>query len=222
MSAPARPRNRAATRAARADRSTSTTWILVGAGVVVAFAALLALALAGENTDTPPDVADVAVAGDPLPPLDNPANDAAVGAPAPALVGTGIDREPLDVTPGDGTPKILVFLAHWCPVCQAEVPMLRDWVDGGGLGDDVEMIAISTGVDPLQPNYPATEWLESEGWDLPALLDDTTSPAANAYGLTAYPTFVAIDADGNVVRRVSGALDPAEVDTLVDAARAGL
>ena len=38
----------------------------------------------------------------------------------------------------DGRPKIVVFLAHWCPHCQAEVPRLVDWFGENGVPDDVD------------------------------------------------------------------------------------
>lgn len=223
MSTPAAPRTRTSTaaRAAQAGEGSKRTWILVGVGLVVAFAAILAIALASEETDDTEAVAEVDVAGDALPLFDDPADDSAAGQPAPTLSGTGLDGEPLEIDPGDGTPKVIAFFAHWCPVCQDEVPLLVDWIEGGGVPEGVEFYGVSTGVDPARGNYPPSAWFRREGWEQPTLVDDSGSPAARAYGLTAYPYFVALDAEGDVVRRATGALPVAGVEELFAAARDG-
>lgn len=223
MSTPAAPRTRTSTaaRAARAGEGSKKTWIFVGVGLVVAFAAILAVALASEETDSSEAVAEVTVSGDALPLFDDPADDPAVGQPAPALSGTGLDGQPLEITPGDGTPKVIAFFAHWCPVCQTEVPLLVDWVDDGLVPEGSELVAVSTGVDPARGNYPPGAWFRREGWEQPTLVDDSTSPAARAYGLAAYPYLVAVDGEGNVVQRVSGAQPRDVVELLFAAARDG-
>ncbi|HSL58066.1 MAG TPA: TlpA disulfide reductase family protein [Acidimicrobiales bacterium] len=223
MSTPAAPRTRSssAARAARAGEGSHRTWIFVGVGLVVVFAAILAVALATEETSSTAAVAEVTVTGDPLPLFTEPTDDPAIGLPAPALSGTGIDDEPLEITPGDGTAKVITFFAHWCPVCQTEVPLLVDLLDEGGLPDDVELVAVSTGVDPARGNYPPGAWFAREGWEEPTLVDDTQSPAGRAFGLSAYPYYVAVDAEGNVVQRSSGAISMEQVQQLAAAAAAG-
>jgi hypothetical protein len=67
-------------------------------------------------------------------------------------------------------------------------------------------------VAETRPNYPPSEWLESEGWTPPVLLDDTEYAVGDVFGLTAFPFWVFVNADGTVAGRLTGAL-PAEAIT---------
>ena len=50
----------------------------------------------------------------------------------PRWTGQSFDGTPLAINPGDGKPKLVVFVAHWCPHCQAEVPrVLVQWMASG-------------------------------------------------------------------------------------------
>ena len=89
---------------------------------------------------------------------------------------------------------------------------MQQWVDDGGLPTDVDLVTVSTAADERRPNYPPADWLASEGWTAPVLADDGGQTAAEAAGLTAFPFFVAVDADGDVVVRASGELTPAQLD----------
>ena len=109
---------------------------------------------------------------------------------------------------------MLLFLAHWCPHCQAEVPLVQDWVDGGNLPADVELISISTSIDPNRPNYPPDEWLRTEGWTAPVITDESGA-VADAYGLSAFPYWVFVNADGTVAGRLTGELTTDQLDQIV-------
>lgn len=130
---------------------------------------------------------------------------------APALRGTGFDGAPVEIAPGDGRAKLLVFVAHWCPHCRREVPRLVKYDVPHG----VDLYAISTSVDKKRPNYPPSDWLAREGWTAPVLRDDAAGTAAEAYGLEGFPYFVAVRADGTIAARVSGELDEARFNALV-------
>lgn len=154
------------------------------------------------------------VTGEPLSPLDDPASDPAVGAPAPAFTAATFSGERITVQPGQDGPMILLFLAHWCPHCQREVPVVQDWIDAGGLPDDVQLYAVATAIDESRPNYPPDAWLEREGWTPTTVVDDPSSSLAQAYGLTAFPYWVLVDADGTVTGRLTGALPPDQLDQI--------
>jgi len=155
------------------------------------------------------DLPAATVDGAALQPADDPQNDPAVGQPAPRIDGYGADRQP--VTLADSGPAILVFLAHWCPICQDEVPELRDWYTS--YDGDVQLAAIATSLQPSRSNYPASSWLERERFTVPTVYD-TDGTVEQAYGITAYPAFVLIDRDGNVTARLEGAVPTDTLDAI--------
>lgn len=159
----------------------------------------------------------VEVVGDDLAPY-NDQSDGAVGLLIPEITGSSFDGDSVLIK-RDGKPKILLFLAHWCPHCQKEVPLVRDWIKEKGSPEGVELISVSTTTFQERPNYPPSKWLEGENWPLPVLADDSESTTARAYGLSAFPFFVAVDADGKVVARASGELTPEQIEDLVAKAR---
>ncbi len=153
-------------------------------------------------------VADTARRGDgtALPALASDGPDPAVGTMAPTLVGSAFDGSPVAVKPG--RPTLVIFLAHWCPHCQREVPVLTQWQKSGGVPDGVDVIGVATGTDTSAPNYPPSQWLTNEQFPFPVMADSDTFAAATAFGLPSYPYFVVLDANGKVVLRTTGEIDP--------------
>lgn len=144
--------------------------------------------------------------------------DPAIGVTAPALAGARFDGAPLRID-ADGRPKVLVFLAHWCPHCQREVTSLAAWLAENGTPEDVDIYGIATATSPDRPNYPPSDWLRREGFTPPTLADDKAGSAAQAYGLSAFPFFVAVNTDNHVVARRSGVLPVEQFEALLDEAR---
>jgi thiol-disulfide isomerase/thioredoxin len=161
----------------------------------------------------------VTVDGTALPSFEGTDDDPAVGMLAPTLSGLSPEGEPVTVG-GDGQPTLIAYLAHWCPHCQAELPVLVELAESGAF-DGIRTVAVLTGTNADAPNYPPVPWLDREGWTGDVLLDDAASTAAAAHGLSSYPFLVALDADGAVVARTSGELPADDVRALVDAALTG-
>jgi thiol-disulfide isomerase/thioredoxin len=159
---------------------------------------------------------EVVIDGDALPTFAPGGDDPAEGSPAPELTGHALDGSSSSIAPGE--PTIVAFLAHWCPHCQAELPVLVSEAEDGTF-DGVRMVAVLTGTNPDAPNFPPGEWLEREGWTGDVVLDDRASSAAVAFGLSSYPYLVAIDGEGNVVGRRAGELPADDLAELADAAR---
>jgi thiol-disulfide isomerase/thioredoxin len=151
-----------------------------------------------------PHEATVEVSGDNLPPLEDPNNDAAIGSPAPALAGTNYQGEPVEVQPGADGPTMVVFLAHWCPHCNDEIPVLNEWRDSGQIPDNLRIVGVSTAASDQRPNYPPSEWLVEKDWQWDVIADSPDARALEAYGVTGFPFFALLDAEGNVVYRGSG------------------
>ena len=163
----------------------------------------------------------VTIEGQILDPLGDPSADSAIGAPAPLLRGFSFDGRPVTIEPGDGRSYMVVFLAHWCPHCNAEVPRLIEWKNMGMVPDGLEVVGVSTGVAADRPNYPPSEWIVEKKWPWSVMADSVTQDAAMAYGVSGYPFFTIIGADGTVKLRASGEKSIEEIDALVDAALAG-
>lgn len=195
--------------------------VALGAIALVVVIGIAIAAGGGDSSDSTlpadaPAFGPVVVEGTPLPTLGEGA-DPAVGAPAPTAEGLGPDDEPTTVgQPGE--PTLVVFLAHWRPHCQAELPRQVDLMADGSL-DGVRMVAVLTGTDAKAPNFPPVAWLEREGWAGEVLLDDDELTAATAFGRSGYPFLVALDADGTVVDRRSGERTPEEILAIAAAAR---
>lgn len=221
-------------------RSTSTSSrrsLYVIAGVVAVVLLALGVALvagSGGDDDTATDTTSDAtgsgggdaaavsddtpatVDGTPLPPLPSGGSDPATGTAMPTLSGTTLDGEAITI-PEPGRPTMILFLAHWCPHCQAELPNLVTMAEQGQL-DDVRPVIVATGTDEAAPNYPPGPWIEDEGWDGNVILDDEQYSAGDAYGLTGYPYLVLVDTDGNVIARASGELGLEGLLTFVEQA----
>lgn len=232
------PRGKAASqrsrRAARRKRSLPTAWLWVGVGVVAVVALILAFTLTGEDevkqgtgSTVPgsgpvqvPDSQPVTITGTPLVPYDSQLNDPAVGQQAPTLQGFSFDGTPVTVSAEEG-PYMLVFLAHWCPHCNREIPVLLQWKAAGAVPDGLRVIGVATAVDPTLENYPPASWIEQSGWDWPVLADQFTQArapgmAANAFGAQGWPSFVVVGADGKVLVRHSGEIAAADLQVLLD------
>ena len=211
-------RGKTATDPAPERRTIPTVWLIVGVvAVVVVIAAVVAIVASGGNdTKTAAGIEEtrpVTVSGTPLPSFVSTSDDPAVGTVAPTLTGASFDGTPVTVKPGK--PTVVVFLAHWCPHCQREVPVLTQWAADGGVPAGMDVIGVATGTTPDRPNYPPSDWLEREKFPFPVMADSSDYDAANAYGLSAFPYFVVLDSKGQVVSRASGELDPTTLTTML-------
>lgn len=218
-----RARSSAVNKAAKAGDGSKKIWIIAGVVVVIAFAGVMAIALAGEETASDVhenQIADVTVDGDSVPVANPDDPTAAAGTPAPELSGTSLTGEPMTIA-NDGTPRVIGFFTHWCQFCQAEVPEVSDWWNAGNAPDDVEVVAVNTSVQRTSGNYPPTDWYEREDWNVPTLLDDGVDSASSAYGLSGYPYWVVVDTEGQVLYQRSGQIGISELERLIDLARTG-
>ncbi len=117
-----------------------------------------------------------------------------------------------DVTNG-GKPAVLNFWTTWCPYCLEEMPdfdeVYADYKDkvsfymidvNGGGNDDID---------------EAKEYVEREGYSFPVYFD-TDLTAATKYSVSAFPTTVIIDSDGNVVYNNAGAMSKDNLTSILD------
>ena len=197
----------------------------VGAGLVaVAALAVLAVNLATEEQEGTEAEAflspDVTVSGAPLSPFSNTAPDSSVGIVAPEITSADFSGVPGSIE-HDGTPKLIVFLAHWCEHCQREVPAVQSWINANGIPEGVEFVSVATSISEIRPNYPPDAWLQREGWTQRVLVDDPAGRIAQAYGLTSFPYYVALNGSGEVQGRLAGVQDTSTVAAILATLAAG-
>jgi cytochrome c biogenesis protein CcmG, thiol:disulfide interchange protein DsbE len=191
---------------------------LVALAVVVGLAASPALASVSQREFS----TKVKVKGKALKPSDaiGSADDPAIGKTPPSLTGQGFDGQRV-VVANDGKPRAIVFLAHWCPHCQREVPLIVDLAKQGKL-DGLEVDAVTTSTSENYPNYPPSKWLKREHWPFsPVLADDHKFRAFTAFGGRAFPYFVLVGADGKVAGRAEGEASSADIIQAVSRLLAG-
>jgi thiol-disulfide isomerase/thioredoxin len=203
---------------AKTGRNLSTLWWILGGVVGLGLIVFLAISIAGEEeVDDSIGFGEITMEGDLLPALDDPLNDVALGTAAPTVSGADWDGNSYSISP-DGTPKLVVLLAHWCPHCQAEVPVVQQWLDDGGLPEGVDIYSLTVATDRLRPNWPPQDWLVEEGWTVPVIMDDEIGTAAAGYGMVGTPMYVVLDGDNNVLQRISGEIGAAGLETLAQIA----
>lgn len=205
-----------------------TWWLFAGVGALVVIALAIAVWSSSGNDKvtqgsggTAAETQPVTVVGTPLPPPPESGADTAIGLPAPTLKGYTFDGSPIDITPGGGRAKMVVFLAHWCPHCNREIPVILRWAATGGVPANLDIVAVSTAVSAQRDNYPPSKWIVDKQWTYPVMADNSNNDAAGAYGVTGFPSFTIVGPDGTVKLRSSGELAETQLDGLVASALAG-
>ncbi len=193
---------------------------MLGLGLIV----WLAFAIAGEEgVDEASAFGVVTVEGESLPFFDASGADPAVGQTAPVVTGNDWNGNEYTIGPSD-TAKIVAMMAHWCPHCQAELPVINQWVADGGLPDGVELYGATVLTNRLRDGstWPPGKWLDESGWTSPALLDDESGSIVAAYGLTSTPTYLVLGPDNENLGRISGEVGVAGLDALAAMAASSL
>ena len=192
----------------------------------------------GLDLPEPPDEADstaslpqamadatrpVEVIGDslPVPQTADISADPAVGTPAPVLIGEDYEGNPVRIDAAADGPTMVVILAHWCPYCNAEIPILNNLRDQGLIPEDVNVVAISSAVNPDRSNFPPDQWLTDMEWTWPVLADGIDVDrqvfiGSDAFGVSGVPFTVLINSDGSVAARWAGERDSAETVYLLE------
>ncbi len=181
--------------------------------LIAAFGVAMALTGSGGPAEAT-EIAPVTITGDALLAFPAPGEaDAGVGSTAPQVSGVDFDGNAVDLLSEDSS-TIVVFLAHWCPHCRREVPVLVDEL-GGSLPDGVRLIGVATATRDTEANYPPSAWLDSEDWPFDVLVDSKDFEAAAAYGVNSFPAFAVVGPDGALLARGSGELSAEALQELV-------
>src|ERR1041385_6942568 len=156
--------------AVAAARKRQPPWLWIGVAAVVVILAVAALVSSGGSDSQKNKTAagveqtrPVTVSVTPLPQLPQSGDDPAVGQEIPEAKGQSFDGTPVDIR-NDGRPKLILFVAHWCPHCQKEVPLLTDYLKSHKLPGGVDLYTVATATSSARPNYPPSGWLSKVGW----------------------------------------------------------
>ena len=216
---------------AQKSQPSNGKWVVLAIVAAIAAALLVAVVVGGSDDEgsgtanslpggdvLTQENQPVVIEGTVLESLGDEAIDPMLGQVAPTLNGATFDGSGVSVTPGDGQAYMIVFLAHWCPHCNREVPRLIEWQASGAVPSELQVVGVSTAVASDRPNYPPSQWVVDKGWTWPILADSSSREAAEAYGVSGFPFFVIVGADGTVKARVSGEVEiPALTQIVSDA-----
>ncbi len=205
-------------------------WVAVG--VIVAIGIVFVIVSAGgddttkkssdnSNSSNSKEFGTVTVSGTALPQFPDRGSDPAVGETIPTVTGENFAGQPVTIQPS-GKPQLIVFLAHWCPHCNAEAPNLASYLQDPGLPDGVDLTIVPTGSRSDAPEWPPSQWVaDMKLDDATALVDSEEQQTAAAFGLTSYPFMVMVDQDGQVVARRAGEQADGFFGRVFDALAAG-
>lgn len=162
------------------------------------------------------ETSELLLSGESLVQLDDSGSDPAIGVAAPVITGQQFDGSEITIGGQSDGPTMLVFLAHWCPHCNDEIPEMNQLRDGGELPADLDVVGVSTAVAPDRENYPPSEWIVEKDWTWPVLADSESADAFIQYGGSGFPFSVILDSDGNVLGRKAGSSSAAQIDAWID------
>ncbi|MFL2710721.1 MAG: TlpA family protein disulfide reductase [Candidatus Actinomarina sp.] len=190
-------------------------FIIAGAVVLVlGLAIAIGVTLSSEPVAAGLPEGEISVVGDSLPQYAGENDDnVALGLAAPTFSAPDQNSEIFQLEK-NGNSKALLFLAHWCGYCQQEVPVVQRFIDSNGVPPGIDVIAVATSIDRGRDNYPPQEWLEREGWSETQIYD-LDREIGEAYGLNAFPYWVFLDKDLNVLARRTGNLPEDMVGALL-------
>lgn len=199
----------------RGRKLVNKNFIIAGSVLlVIGLAVAIGVSLVDEPLDGNLPEGETAIEGDFLPEFAGENDDnIARGLQAPVFSGPNENSEIVSLEK-NGNAKVLLFLAHWCGYCQKEVPEVQEYIDLIGIPDGVEVIAVATSIDRARDNYPPHDWLKEEGWS-EAQIYDLDREIGTAYGLNAFPYWVFLDKELNVVARRTGNLPQDQVGQLL-------
>ena len=107
-----------------------------------------------------------------------------------------------------GKPIVVNFWATWCTYCVREMP---DFQAAYEKYPDVQFVMVNVTDGYYETIDSAKQFVKEKGFTFPIFFD-TESSAVTAYGITAYPQSLFIDANGNLVAQARGMIDLATLE----------
>ena len=216
----------------KASSGDSMRTILYVVLVVVGIAGAVALGTSGGSSDTttdtvvtvpggvqPAEYQKVSSTGGMLAPLPESGADTETGKSVAVLKGFDLQGRPVTIDPaGEGKATMVVFLAHWCPHCNREIPVLNKWRESGEVPTGLRVVGITTGSKADQANWPPSKWMTAMKWPFEVMADSEAQEAAAAYGVAGYPFIAFVGANGKITARTSGEIPVEQLQIYANAA----
>ena len=216
----------------KAGSGDSIRTILYVVLVVVGIAGAVALGTSGGSSDTttdtvvtvpggvqPAEYQKVSSTGGMLAPLPESGADTETGKSVAVLKGYDLQGRPISIDPaGEGKATMVVFLAHWCPHCNREIPVLNKWRESGEVPTGLRVVGITTGSKADQANWPPSKWMTAMKWPFEVMADSEAQEAARAYGVGGYPFMAFVGANGKITARTSGEIPVEQLQIYANAA----
>jgi cytochrome c biogenesis protein CcmG, thiol:disulfide interchange protein DsbE len=144
---------------------------------------------------------------------------ARAGDAAPSLDLQDLKGAPHKLEEFRGKPVVLNFWATWCVPCAAEMPLLSEMQTQ--YKDKILFIAASIDDDDVKPEIAA--FVKKHKGDALTVMTGATLDNLQDFGVAqAMPGTVFIDAQGNIVDRVSGALKRDDLESRLQKLAAGI
>ena len=216
----------------KASSGDSMRTILYVVLVVVGIAGAVALGTSGGSSETstdtvvtvpggvqPAEYQKVSSTGGMLAPLPESGADTETGKSVAVLKGYDLQGRPVTIDPaGEGKATMVVFLAHWCPHCNREIPVLNKWRESGEVPTGLRVVGITTGSKADQANWPPSKWMTAMKWPFEVMADSEAQEAAAAYGVAGYPFIAFVGANGKITARTSGEIPVEQLQIYANAA----
>lgn len=119
-----------------------------------------------------------------------------------------VDGKEVSLSDFKGKPVVVNFWASWCPPCKVEMPYFNDVYKE--LGDEVQFMMVNLVDGSRETVDTAKAFIKDNGYEFPVFFD-TDQNAAIAYGIYSIPTSIFIDAEGKVVRSITGTMTKADL-----------
>jgi len=134
---------------------------------------------------------------------------ARAGDAAPALELRDLQGAQHTLADYYGKPVLLNFWATWCVPCAAEMPLLSEMQNR--YQDKIVFLAVSVDDEDVKPEIAA--FIKKHKGDALTVMTGASLDSLHDFGLDpAMPGTVFIDAEGNIVDRVSGALKRTDLE----------
>lgn len=128
--------------------------------------------------------------------------------PAPDFSGVTLDGQQVSLSEYRGKPVVIVFMASWCGPCRSESPELDKFYQENK--DRAELLAVAVS----DPEADIRAFMTENGLTFPVMLEGDS--AANAYGVSAIPTTVIVDSEGQIAKKLIGGTTADALSLIID------